>query len=139
MAKKTKKIEENSENTDLTISSGENNENTTLTTSSEENNENATLTISSEELMENTKLWVAKEDVSQMTILDKPTLKSLSLFDLLNLEKAASIICKRYENSVKMYDGSIRQGGYEYECFTKYVDVHQKTLDEIERRLIEYK
>jgi hypothetical protein len=126
MAKKTKKIEENSENMDLSISN-------------EENNENATLTIPSEELMKDTKLWVAKEDVSQMTILDKPTLKSLSLFDLLNLEKAASIICKRYENSVKMYDGSIRQGGYEYECFTKYVDVHQKTLDEIERRLIEYK
>lgn len=139
MAKKTKKIEENSENIDLTILSEENNENTTSTISSEENNENATLTISSEELMKDTKLWVAKEDVSQMTILNKPTLKSISLFDLLTLEKASGLICKRYENTVKMYDGTINAKGGEYVRFKTFLDIHTNVLNEIENRILDFK
>ena len=132
MAKKTNKIEENSENTTLVkeVKASSTNENVSTSVNAE---------ISSEELMKDTKLWVAKEDVSQMTILSKPTLKSISLFDLLTLEKASGLICKRYENTVKMYDGTINAKGGEYARFKTYLDIHTNVLNEIENRILEFK
>jgi hypothetical protein len=132
MAKKTNKIEENSENTTLVkeVKASSTNENVSTSVNAE---------ISSEELMKDTKLWVAKEDVSQMTILSKPTLKSISLFDLLTLEKASGLICKRYENTVKMYDGAINAKGGEYARFKTYLDIHTNVLNEIAKRILEFK
>jgi hypothetical protein len=132
MAKKTNKIEENSENTTLVkeVKASSTNENVSTSVNTE---------ISSEELMKDTKLWVAKEDVSQMNILSKPTLKSISLFDLLTLEKASGLICKRYENTVKMYDGTINAKGGEYARFKTYLDIHTNVLNEIEKRILEFK
>jgi hypothetical protein len=132
MAKKTKKIEENSENTTLVkeVKTNSTNENVSTSVNAE---------ISSEELMKDTKLWVAKEDVSQMTILNKPRLESISLFDLLTLEKASGLICKRYENTVKMYDGTINAKGGEYARFKTYLDIHTNVLNEIEKRILEFK
>lgn len=132
MAKKTNKIEENSENTTLVkeVKASSTNENVSTSVNTE---------ISSEELMKDTKLWVDKEDVSQMTILSKPTLKSISLFDLLTLEKASGLICKRYENTVKMYDGTINAKGGEYARFKTYLDIHTNVLNEIEKRILEFK
>ena len=132
MAKKSNKIEENSENTTLVkeVKANSTDENVSTSVNTE---------ISSEELMKDTKLWVAKEDVLQMTILSKPTLKSISLFDLLTLEKASGLICKRYENTVKMYDGTINAKGGEYARFKTYLDIHTNVLNEIENRILEFK
>jgi hypothetical protein len=65
----------------------------------------------------------------------KETLVDLTLFDLINLEKASSLICRRYENNIKMYDGSIRQSGFEYEKYKKINNLHSNILNEIEMRL----
>lgn len=132
MAKKTNKIEENSENTTLVkeVKASSTNENVSTSVNTE---------IPSEELMKDTKLWVTKEDVSQMTILNKPRIETISLFELLTLEKASGLICKRYENTVKMYDGTINAKGGEYARFKTYLDIHTNVLNEIEKRILEFK
>lgn len=132
MAKKTNKIEENSENTTLVkeVKANSTNENVSTSVNAE---------IPSEELMKDTKLWVTKEDVSQMTILNKPRIETISLFELLTLEKASGLICKRYENTVKMYDGTINAKGGEYARFKTYLDIHTNVLNEIEKRILEFK
>ena len=132
MAKKSNKIEENSENTISVkeVKASSNNENTSISVNAE---------ISSEELMKDAKLLVAKEDVSQMIVSSKPTLKSISLFDLLTLEKASGLICKRYENTVKMYDGTINAKGGEYVRFKTFLDIHTNVLNEIENRILDFK
>lgn len=132
MTKKTNKIEENSENTTLVkeVKANSTNENVSTSVNAE---------IPSEELMKDTKLWVTKEDVSQMTILNKPRIETISLFELLTLEKASGLICKRYENTVKMYDGTINAKGGEYARFKTYLDIHTNVLNEIEKRILEFK
>lgn len=95
--------------------------------------------ISSECVTTDAKLWVAKEDIIETLIQTKPTLKSITLFDLLTLEKAASLICRRYENTVKMYDGSINRNSCEYNSFKTYLDIHTNVLNEIEKRILEFK
>ena len=65
----------------------------------------------------------------------KDKLKSLSIIELINFEKAASLICRRYENNIKMYDGSIRQNGREYDRYKKINELHSSILNEIELRL----
>ena len=76
---------------------------------------------------------ILHEEIIEDTKLD--TISSLSLRDLIDYEKAASLICRRYENNIKMYDGSIRQSGLEYENFKRLNDTHTKILNEIEKRV----
>jgi hypothetical protein len=132
MAKKTNKIEKKSENTTLVkeVKASSTIENASISVNVE---------TSSEELMKDAKLWVVKEDVPQMTILSKPRLESISLFDLLTLEKASGLICKRYENTVKMYDGTINAKSGEYARFKTFLDIHTNVLNEIENRILEFK
>ena len=77
----------------------------------------------------------AEEVVITTTQKDEKSLSDHSLFDLINLEKACALICRRYENNIKMYDGSIRQSGYEYEKYRKINNLHSNILNEIEKRL----
>jgi hypothetical protein len=65
----------------------------------------------------------------------KEKISELSIFDLINYEKAISLICRRYENSVKLYDGTIRQNSIEYENFKKTNDLHNRIMLEIEKRV----
>ena len=76
---------------------------------------------------------ILHEEIIEDTKTD--TVSSLSLRDLIDYEKAASLICRRYENNIKMYDGSIRQSGLEYENFKRLNDTHTKILNEIEKRV----
>ena len=59
----------------------------------------------------------------------------LSLMELVYAEKAAKIICQRYENSIKNYDGSIARNSAEYNKFKQFNNLHQKLLDKIEETL----
>ena len=59
----------------------------------------------------------------------------LSLMELVYAEKAAKIICQRYENSIKNYDGSIARNSVEYNKFKKFNNLHQELLDKIEETL----
>lgn len=84
--------------------------------------------------VENTVSDVVVEN-SVITVNDEIKIENLSLRDLLDYEKAATIICRRYENSIKLYDGTIRQSGPEYLRFNKANLLHNSLLNEIEKRL----
>lgn len=59
----------------------------------------------------------------------------LSLMELVYAEKAAKIICQRYENSIKNYDGSIARNSIGYNKFKQFNNLHQELLDKIEETL----
>lgn len=65
----------------------------------------------------------------------KIDITKIDLTELISLEKAANIICKNYENLIKMYDGSINKNIKEYGIYTNYNNIRLKILDEIETRL----
>ncbi len=62
-------------------------------------------------------------------------LKKLSIDELLQYEEAAQIVCTRYENNLKMYDGSITNSGPEFLKFDKYNKLYLRIFEEIENRL----
>jgi hypothetical protein len=62
-------------------------------------------------------------------------LDKLTIEELLNYEKAALLVCSRYEKSLKMYDGSIRDDGPDFKNFEKYNKIYLKIFEEIEKRV----
>ena len=68
-------------------------------------------------------------------IVTEEKFSQLSLMELVFAEKAAKIICQRYENSIKNYDGSIARNSVEYNKFKKFNNLHQELLDKIEETL----
>ena len=78
---------------------------------------------------EEPKEMVKSNDASKVKISE------LSTFDLITYERAISLICRRYENSVKLYDGTIRQNSIEYDNFKKNNDLHNRIIMEIEKRV----
>lgn len=64
-------------------------------------------------------------------------ISTFELSELLNLEKACNIICKQYENIVKLYDGSINKNTNEYKMYTYYNNIRLGILEELEQRLKE--
>jgi uncharacterized protein YutE (UPF0331/DUF86 family) len=66
--------------------------------------------------------------------MKKDELKKYTLSELLEFEKAARVVCVRYENSTKNYDGSIINNS-EYELFKKYNNFRNMVLNEIEKIL----
>lgn len=70
---------------------------------------------------------------------EKKGLKSLDMADLVNYEKATRLLCIKYENSFKGYDGSMRDNFSkdDYDKFEKYNNFHMAILDEFEERIKE--
>lgn len=58
------------------------------------------------------------------------------LEDLLVYEKASRIVCMKYENSCKSYDGTITNGN-EYKQFQIYNGIHEKVITKIQKILNE--
>lgn len=67
--------------------------------------------------------------------MKKLKLSEIAVCDLIELEKAASLICKNYENSIKMYDGSINTTVIEYSEFNYFNNIRIMLIKEIEKRL----
>jgi hypothetical protein len=67
--------------------------------------------------------------------MTKIKLKELEIKELVELVGAASLICKNYENAIKMYDGSINTTVAEYNEFNRYNNIRISLLKEIENRL----
>jgi hypothetical protein len=72
--------------------------------------------------------------------MERIKINEISLTDLIGLEKIANILCKNYENSIKMYDGTINTNVREYRIYTEYNNIRLQILNEMENRLknIEY-
>ena len=76
---------------------------------------------------------VAEPLVTEIEINEK--FSQLTIMELVYAEKAAKIICQRYENSIKNYDGSIARNSVEYNKFKQFNNLHQELLDKIEETL----
>ena len=72
--------------------------------------------------------------------MEKVKISKINLTDLIGLEKIANILCRNYENSIKMYDGTINTNLKEYKIYTEYNNIRLQILNEMEKRLknIEY-
>lgn len=70
-------------------------------------------------------------------IKDNETIKliHLSIQDLVNYEKAACIVCRKYENMIRDYSGRLNSDSHEYEKFEHMNTIHNQITNEIEDRL----
>jgi len=67
--------------------------------------------------------------------MTKIDVTKVDLNELINLNKAVNIVCKNYENLIKMYDGSINTNIKEYGVYSYFNDIRLKILKELENRL----
>lgn len=66
----------------------------------------------------------------------KTTKKSeYSFQDLIALEKMARIICTKYENTTKRYDGTVDNKSSSYNLFMKYNNIRNKIIEKMEQEL----
>ena len=67
---------------------------------------------------------------------DKNTLESLTLSDLYYVEAAINTVCKKYENTLRNYDGSISTNTKEYERFKAINSLRSKVINKMENELL---
>lgn len=67
--------------------------------------------------------------------MEKIDITKVGLTDLIGLEKIANVVCKNYENLIKMYDGSVNTNIREYNDYIYYNNVRLQILKEMENRL----
>ena len=72
------------------------------------------------------------------TISYKVDLNSLSIQELIYIEQATRIVCQKYENTVKNYDGSFKQNGDDYNNFKKFNTLRNKVISKLEEKLEEF-
>ena len=94
--------------------------------------------MAKKEVIKVEKELVANVDPLKLTVTEDK-FSQLSLMELIYAEKAAKIICQRYENSIKNYDGSIAHNSVEYNKFEQFNNLHQEILDKIEETLLRLK
>ena len=95
--------------------------------------------MAKKELIKVEKELIADAETSASEIKANEKFSHLSLMELIYAEKAAKIICQRYENSIKNYDGSIAHNSVEYNKFKQFNNLHQEILDKIEETLLRLK
>lgn len=64
-------------------------------------------------------------------------IKKVTLEELVSYEKAARIVCMKYENTIKNYNGTINSNGSDYNKFEKFNKIHNKIIEVIEEKLVE--
>ena len=62
----------------------------------------------------------------------KNNVDGLSMEDLVLLEKMTRLVCAKYENITKRYDGSIDTSQPKYAAFKKYNDIHNVIIEKME-------
>ena len=61
---------------------------------------------------------------------------ALTLQDLYYVEKAINVVCKKYENTIRNYDGSISTNTKEYERFKSINTLHSRVINKMENELL---
>ena len=89
--------------------------------------------------MEQELIAVSEPLVTTNVIKKKKNYKinSLSIQELIYVEQATKIVCQKYENTVKNYDGSFRQNGDDYNNFKKFNTLRNKVISKLEEKLTE--
>lgn len=67
----------------------------------------------------------------------KSDISNLSISELYYYTQATKEICSRYENNIKVYDGSIRTEGDDYDNYNKFNKIYLKLIVELEKRVSE--
>lgn len=63
-------------------------------------------------------------------------IENLTIEELVNYEKAAAIVCARYEKNIKSYDGSIINDTQAVATFETFNKIYNKITKELEKRLL---
>ena len=63
-------------------------------------------------------------------------IENLTIEELVNYEKAAAIVCARYERNIKSYDGSIINDTQAVATFETFNKIYNKITKELEKRLL---
>lgn len=71
------------------------------------------------------------ENIKTINNFDKLTIQ-----DLYYLEKVINVVCKKYENTIKNYDGSISTNTKEYEKFKSINTLYNMVINKIENELL---
>ena len=87
-----------------------------------------------EVISEETSITSEIEKIEEKTI-STHNLKDLTLTELVDAEKAVNTVCKKYENSLRNYDGTILRNTKEYDIFQKFNDLHTRIITEMENKL----
>jgi len=58
-------------------------------------------------------------------------LNKMSMHELVDLEKASVALCRKYENTSKIYDGSFKEGD-SYNKYIKYNNFREAVLNRME-------
>lgn len=64
--------------------------------------------------------------------IETKTIDGLTIEELVFLEKIARIVCTKYENITKRYDGTINTSQPKYDSFKKYNDIHNLIIEKME-------
>lgn len=74
---------------------------------------------------------LTKEKNDKKNIID-----DLTLTDLVYVEKAINVVCKKYENTLRNYDGSISRHSKEYEKFQIFNELRSNVIEKMENELL---
>ena len=74
---------------------------------------------------------------TELYTMEKADISKVSLGDLVNYEKLIKSVILSYENSIKMYDGSIKTDNIEYQKYERLNKIYKKILVESEKRILE--
>ena len=69
--------------------------------------------------------------------MEKADISKVSLGDLVNYEKLIKSVILSYENSIKMYDGSIKTDNIEYQKYERLNKIYKRILVESEKRILD--
>ena len=69
--------------------------------------------------------------------MEKVDISKVSLADLVNYEKLIKSVILSYENSIKMYDGSIKTDNIEYQKYERLNKIYKRILVESEKRILD--
>jgi hypothetical protein len=69
--------------------------------------------------------------------MEKVDVSKVSLGDLVNYEKLIKSVILSYENSIKMYDGSIKTDNIEYQKYERLNKIYKRILVESEKRILD--
>ena len=80
---------------------------------------------------------VVSEKANVKNVDNKETaFDSLTLSDLYYIEMAINTVCKKYENTLRNYDGSISTNTKEYERFKSINSLRGKVINKMETELL---
>ena len=66
----------------------------------------------------------------------KNSIDDMTLMDLVYVEKTLNVVCRKYENALKSYDGSIVRNSNEYTKFQSLNNLHNRVISKMESELL---